>query len=248
MSNSTEILPPATELWRSSLDWQPSVEIQDRFQQLYDQVISANHYLNLTRITQVDEFWEKHLWDSLRGIKDLINSEEKYRAIDIGTGGGFPGLPIALARPDWQVDLVDSTAKKINFVRTLCEELNITNTQAFALRIEAIGRDLKYRESYQLATVRAVAAANVCAEYALPLLTIGGSAILYRGNWTEEEATTLDRAADLLGGKVTKIDRFHTPHSESLRHCIWITKIAATPAEFPRDIGIPSHKPLGMPN
>jgi 16S rRNA (guanine527-N7)-methyltransferase len=240
-----ELLPQSIDLWQSTLDWCPDSDRQNKFQQLYSQTIAANRQFNLTRITQVDEFWEKHLWDSIRGIKDLILSTEKISLVDIGTGAGFPGLPIAIIKPDWQVDLVDSTTKKINFVRSTSAELKLTNTNGITDRIESLGRNRFNRETYQLATIRAVASASVCAEYALPLVKVGGSVILYRGNWTEEESASLAVAVSQLGGEIAKVDRFTTPLTDSLRHCIWLSKITRTPAEFPRDIGIPSQSPLG---
>jgi 16S rRNA (guanine527-N7)-methyltransferase len=237
-------LPALSEVWQSTLDWTPTAEHQLQFNSLYQEIITANQGLNLTRITQPDEFWEKHLWDSLRGIKALINTEDCLKVIDIGTGAGFPGLPIAIVRPDWDITLVDSTAKKIAFIQAITPLLNLTNTHPLVGRSEALGQQQQYRAHYDLSVVRAVAMANVCAEYTLPLLKIGGIAILYRGNWSEEEAESLESAVDKLGGKITQIDRFDTPLSSSTRHCIWIEKIQDTPPEFPRAIGVPTQKPL----
>jgi 16S rRNA (guanine527-N7)-methyltransferase len=239
-----ELLPEYLDLWESSLHWCPSRSIVDLFQQLYAETITVNRTFNLTRITEPTEFWEKHLWDSLRGISNLLTEPQQIEAIDIGTGGGFPGLPIAIARPDWQLNLVDATAKKINFVTATVEQLNLTNVRAETARIESLGENDSHRDRYDLATIRAVANPNVCAEYALPLLKIGGSAVLYRGNWTEEEQISLDRAVALLGAEITKVDAFTTPLTNGERHCIWVKKQIATPPEFPRGIGIARQKPL----
>jgi 16S rRNA (guanine527-N7)-methyltransferase len=232
------------KLWQETMNWQPTDRQQSQLQSLYNEVIIANQQLNLTRITQPEEFWEKHLWDSLRGVGDLINHPDALQVIDIGTGAGFPGLPLAIARPDWQLTLVDSTAKKVGFIESIAPELGLTNVCPIVSRIEELGQNRSHRHRSDLALIRAVAAANICAEYALPLVKVGGTAILYRGNWTEEETTSLELAVAKLGGEIGKIDRFTTPISHSIRHCIWLHKTTDTHPYYPRAIGIPTQKPL----
>jgi 16S rRNA (guanine527-N7)-methyltransferase len=243
ISNSV-CLPNMDELWQQTTNWSPNQEQQVQFQSLYTAVVTANKQLNLTRITEPEEFWEKHLWDSVRGVGAFINSSEPLNLIDIGTGAGFPGLPLAISKPDWQVTLVDSIAKKIGFIQLTTPELGLTNTHPLISRIEDVGQDKQHRHQYDLALVRAVASANVCAEYALALVKLGGTAILYRGNWTEEEAASLEVAVGKLGGEVSKIDRFTTPISNSVRHCVQIHKIAVTHPYYPRAVGMPTLKPL----
>jgi 16S rRNA (guanine527-N7)-methyltransferase len=232
------------EIWQETIDWCPNEQQRSQLQLLYLAVITANQKLNLTRITEPKEFWEKHLWDSLRGVGTLINDSLELKVIDIGTGAGFPGLPLAIARPDWQLTLVDSTAKKIGFIESVAPELNLTNIHSLVSRIEEVGQDKAHRHQYDLALIRAVASANICAEYALPLVKIGGTIILYRGNWTAEEAESLELAAAKLGGEISKIDRFTTPISNSIRHCIYINKTANTHPYYPRNVGIPTLKPI----
>jgi 16S rRNA (guanine527-N7)-methyltransferase len=242
-SNSI-VLPNMDEIWRSTLNWFPTEQQQLQLQFLYTAVVTANQNLNLTRITEPEEFWEKHLWDSIRGVGDLITTTEPLQAIDIGTGAGFPGLPLAIARSDWQLTLVDSTAKKVGFIQAIAPEIGLTNIHPIISRIEEIGQQSQHRQQYNLALIRAVASANICAEYALPLVKIGGMAILYRGNWTEEEATSLEIAVGKLGGEIVKVDRFTTPITNSIRHCICIQKIANTHPYYPRAVGMPTQKPL----
>ena len=231
-------------MWQETIDWCPTEQQQSQLQSLYSEVVSANRQLNLTRITAPEEFWEKHLWDSLRGVGDLINSPLERKVIDLGTGAGFPGLPLAIARTDWQMTLVDSTAKKVGFIEYIAPELGLTNTYPLVSRIEALGQERQHRHQYDLALIRAVSSANVCAEYTLPLVKVGGTAILYRGNWTDEEATSLELAVAKLGGEISKIDRFTTPVSDSIRHCIWLHKTTDTHPYYPRAVGIPTLKPL----
>ena len=232
------------EIWQETIDWSPTEQQRSQLQLLYISVITANQRLNLTRITEPAEFWEKHLWDSLRGVGNLITNPSALKVIDIGTGAGFPGLPLAIARPDWQLTLVDSTAKKIGFIESVIPEIGLTNIHALVSRIEDLGQQKEHRHQYDLALVRAVAAANICAEYALPLVKVGGTAILYRGNWTKEEGESLKIAVAKLGGEISKIDRFSTPIGNSVRHCIWLQKIADTHPYYPRGTGIPTLKPL----
>ena len=243
-SSSSNHLPDMDEIWQETIDWCPTEQQRSQLQLLYLAVITANQKLNLTRITEPREFWEKHLWDSLRGVGTLINDSLGLKVIDIGTGAGFPGLPLAIARPDWQLTLVDSTAKKIGFIQEIAPELNLVNVYPLVSRVEEVGQAKEHRHQYDLALIRAVAAANICAEYALPLVKIGGTAILYRGNWTEEEAESLELAVAKLGGEISKIDRFTTPISNSIRHCIWLQKTANTHPYYPRNVGIPTLKPI----
>lgn len=222
MSN---LLPEMTDLWRLTMNWQPNDLQQSQFQQLYELVLKGNNQFNLTRITEPVEFWEKHLWDSLRGIAPLL-ALPKLKIIDIGTGAGFPGLPMAIALPDSQVTLVDSTRKKITFIDGVLEELKLANALTVNSRAEALSKLPQYCHAYDLATVRAVGAAAICAEYALPLVKPGGIAVLYRGNWTEEEQVALTIAIAPLNGEIDSIDSFTTPITQSIRHCIYLKKLS----------------------
>lgn len=236
-------LPEMIDLWKSTTNWFPDETMQSQFQQFYELVLSGNQQQNLTRITEPVDFWEKHLWDSLRGVFPKV-TKANLSAIDIGTGAGFPGIPMSIARPDWKITLLDSTRKKVNFLQDSTKALGLTNVRSLVDRVEQVGQSSGHREAYDLATIRAVAAASVCAEYALPLLKIGGIAVLYRGQWTDEEAIVLDHAVKALGGVVEECDRFETPLTHGVRHCLYLRKTSPTPLEFPRAIGIPTQDPL----
>jgi 16S rRNA (guanine527-N7)-methyltransferase len=243
-------LPELPEIWQQTLNWQPTAEQQVQLQRLYELILEGNQQLNLTRIIDPQEFWEKHLWDSLRGIAPLLKDGEKdftstpHHFIDIGTGAGFPGIPVAIALSDCTVTLVDSTRKKIAFLEKILPELALDNVKTLTGRVEEIGQQSQHRQNYDVAMIRAVSNASVCAEYALPLLKQGGLAIIYRGNWTEDETKALTDAVKQLGGEIEAIEQFTTPLSHGLRHCLYLRKIATTPAKFPRAVGIPTHKPL----
>lgn len=275
MADTPSGLPDMELVWQQTLDWQPNDQQQLQFQRLYQLILEGNRQLNLTRITEPTEFWEKHLWDSLRGVAPLLKSEGKrqraevgsvrdgeigsigaippsphpphpssLKAIDVGTGAGFPGLAIAIARPGWTVTLLDATRKKITFLETLLTDLSLQNTTTLIDRAERVGQDPCYRETYDIALVRAVGAASVCAEYALPLLKVEGLAVLYRGQWTDKDTLALQLVAEKLGGTIESIEKFTTPISQSTRHCLYLRKVVSTPIEFPRLVGLPTQQPL----
>jgi 16S rRNA (guanine527-N7)-methyltransferase len=242
-------LPKLAEIWLSTINWQPDNQQQEQFQQLYEEIVTGNRQLNLTRITEPNEFWEKHLWDSLAGLKGLelakeIAKAENLSIIDIGTGAGFPGIPVAIAFPFWTVTLLDSTRKKINFLEDLIPKLSLKNTKTLIGRVEEIGQNSFHRQTYDIALIRAVSEASVCAEYTLPLLKIGGLAILYRGHWSEQDNLLLQPALNQLGGQIEKVIKLVAPLSESIRHCIYLRKISSTPVQFPRKVGTPERKSL----
>jgi len=237
-------LPEMSELWQQTLSWQPDLRQQAQFQRFYDLILQGNQQLNLTRITTAEEFWEKHLWDSLSGVKPWLDNKEPYSVIDIGTGAGFPGVPVAIVRPEWQITLLDSTRKKLTFVEQALAELGLENARTCVDRAEQVGQDPQHRAGYDRVLIRAVATASVCAEYAMPLLKIGGTAVLYRGQWTEPEAIGLQSALETLGGRVEQVEAFATPLTQSARHCVYVQKLKPTPAQFPRSIGVPTQKPL----
>jgi 16S rRNA (guanine527-N7)-methyltransferase len=238
-------LPNPTEHWQTSLQWQPNAAQQAQFQRLYAHVLEGNRRLNLTRIIEPIDFWEKHLWDSLAGVQTDLQTSVPLKAIDVGTGAGFPGVPVAIVRPDWQVTLLDATRKKVEFLNQVVADLALGNVVTLVGRVEAIAHQIRQRDTYDLVLIRAVAAAAVCAEYALPLLRLQGRAILYRGQWTEAETTGLETALAELGGAIEAITPCKTPVTQSERHLVTLRKVAPTPANYPRAIGIPAHNPLG---
>ncbi|MEM8672781.1 MAG: 16S rRNA (guanine(527)-N(7))-methyltransferase RsmG [Cyanobacteria bacterium P01_G01_bin.67] len=242
----TKMLPQMNKVWSQILNWQPNKTQEQLFQQVYQEVLEGNRQQNLTRITSPEDFWEKHLWDSLSGIVGLQEEilHQKLEIIDVGTGAGFPGIPLAIAFPHWQLTLLDSTRKKITFVNELIAKLQLDNATGIVARAEALGRVPGDRASYDLALVRAVSKPSVCAEYSLPFVKKGGLAILYRGHWNEEETAHLESAAAQLGSKIELIHPWETPLSQGVRHCIYLRKHSATPQKFPRAVGIPDKQPL----
>lgn len=250
-------LPAMLDIWQKTFHWQPIERQLEQFSKLFEAIIAGNKQQNLTRITEPQEFWEKHLWDSLLGIAPLIFPEmsiselnQNFQAntnlklIDIGTGAGFPGLPIAIANPNWSITIVDSTRKKINFALKTSNQLQLKNVRGIVERAEDLGKQKIHREQYDLALIRAVGQPSVCAEYILPFVKVGGFAILYRGHWQESDTAALETALELLGCSLKHIQQTKTPLSDSVRHCLYLYKHASTPKQFPRSVGIPNQQPL----
>ncbi|MDB9324042.1 MULTISPECIES: 16S rRNA (guanine(527)-N(7))-methyltransferase RsmG [Cyanophyceae] len=244
----TNLLPEMAQIWQQTLNWEPNQQQQQKFQQLYELILTGNQQLNLTRITEPQEFWEKHLWDSLRGIAPqgqfIPSLSENASIIDIGTGAGFPGIPVAITVPNCTITLLDSTRKKINFINESLTQLTLSNAKTLVGRAEEIGHHPQHRKTYDIALIRAVSNAAVCAEYTLPLLKHGGLAVIYRGNWTEEETKSLQNAVNQLGGIIESLEQFTTPLTNSIRHCLYLRKVVNTPASFPRGAGVATQKPL----
>jgi len=236
--------------WQETLNWDPDPQVLKQFHRLHDQVILGNEKQNLTRLTDVPDFWEKHIWDSLRGLHSGLPLsaclQQTHRLIDLGTGAGFPGIPIALMLPHWRMTLADATKRKIQFVQETLALLGLDQVQTVAERAEWLGRQPQYRQQFDWALLRAVGPVTVCAEYALPCLKVGGHAILYRGHWTDPEATALQGALQQLGGSLVRVDAFQTPLTQAKRHVVVIAKTAPTGSLYPRAIGIPAKEPLGI--
>ena len=210
------------EHWQSTLNWSPNNDQIAKFEKLYELVLEGNSKQNLTRITAPDDFWEKHLWDSLCGVFAFWD-RENIKVIDIGTGAGFPGLPIAIAKPSWRVTLVDSKQKKVAFVEETIENLEVSNAIAQWGRGEDINKLSAHKKKYDLALVRAVGKPAICASYALPFLKQSGTAILYRGQWLPEESEQLDIFCDQEDLQVVKQDRFQTPLTSGIRHSVYLS-------------------------
>ncbi len=250
-------LPALLDMWQKTFHWQPSEQQVAQFDQLYQAIVEGNKQQNLTRITEPQEFWEKHLWDSLLGVAPLLFPEmliaeltenalvqKNLKLIDIGTGAGFPSLPIAIANPEWSITMVDSTKKKINFALKTSNQLQLQNIRGLVARAEDLGKQKIYREQYDLALIRAVGQPSVCAEYILPFVKVGGFAILYRGHWQDSDTTDLATALELLGSSLQHIQQTKTPLSDSVRHCLYLYKHSATSKQFPRSVGVPNQHPL----
>jgi len=225
------------------LIWKKMNELEKHKEQfdLYSQeLLKWNEMTNLTAITEPEEIKTKHFLDSLT-VLDIL-PENTRTLIDIGSGAGFPGLPIKIARPDVSVTLIEAVGKKVDFLNHLIGKLELKNIQAIHTRAEEIGQLPEYREKYDVATARAVAELKILVEYALPLIKIGGVFIAQKilGTLEVEQAKN---AIEILGGKIKEIRDASLPGLE-FHQLVIIEKIKPTPEKYPRRSGMPTKKPL----
>ena len=204
-------------------------------------LLEWNEKINLTAITNEEEIILKHFVDSLTINKYI---EEGKSIIDVGTGAGFPGIPIKILREDLKVTLLDSLNKRINFLNEVIEKINLKNIECIHGRAEEFGKNKNYREKYDFATSRAVANMSTLSEYLIPFVKIGGKVLAMKGDKAEEELEEAKKAIKLLGGKVENIDNFYLPDSDIKRNIIIIKKIEKTERKFPRKPGTPAKEPI----
>lgn len=211
------------------------------FETYYDMLIDRNKVMNLTAITEFDEVMDKHFLDSVYLFRS-IELKEDYKLIDIGTGAGFPGIPLKIVFPELKITLLDSLNKRVGFLNDVIDELNLNDIEAIHGRAEDIARDKTYRASYDIAVSRAVANLSTLSEYCLPFVKIGGKFVSYKSGDCADEVDNAKAAIHLLGGKINKIDEFS--YSNNSRSFIVIDKVMNTSNEYPRKAGLPSKKPL----
>ena len=217
-------------------------EIQlKQFYNYMNLLIEWNKKINLTAITEPDEIILKHFVDSLT-ISRYISDGTKV--VDVGTGAGFPGIPLKIVRQDVDITLLDSLQKRINFLDEVINELNLEKITTVHSRVEDFGKDKKYREKFDIATSRAVANLSTLSEYLLPLVKVGGKVISMKGSLIQEELENSKNAIKILGGQIEKVDEFDLPNSDISRNIVLIDKIKNTPNRYPRKAGEPSKKPL----
>lgn len=209
---------------------------------IYCQMLQEwNEKINLTAITDDQGIAVKHFVDSLLPLT-MFDLPDHARLIDVGTGAGFPSIPMKLIRPDLQLILLDSLEKRLNFLRNLSARLGIDAVTLHA-RAEEAGRDPKHREKYDVATSRAVAAMGVLAEYCLPLVKVGGVLLALKGSSGRQEAEDGKRAIELCGGRLEQIHDYALPNGDP-RTLVIVRKISQTPPKYPRNAGQISKRPL----
>lgn len=213
------------------------------FEQYYNLLIEWNEKINLTAITEPDEVAVKHMIDSLTCL-DSAYFPSGCTVIDVGTGAGFPGLPLKIFRPDIKLILLDSLNKRLNFLQEVVDKLNLTEVKLIHSRAEDGGRATALREKHQVAVSRAVARLNVLCEYCLPFVQVGGSFVALKGAKFAEEVTEAKKAVKILGGEIAAVKEVKLPGLEDARAVIYINKIGPTPSQYPRRSGLPEKKPL----
>jgi 16S rRNA (guanine527-N7)-methyltransferase len=256
---------PSPELWQA-LGWEPAPQQLEQLLALQLQLREWNARLNLTRLVEGEDFWVAQVLDSLWPLRSLLQAEQStlppparspeaerplqmqapLQMIDVGTGGGFPGLAIAIALPTARLTLVDSVGRKVEAVRAMATGLGLADRVDLRCeRIELTGQKAECRGRFHLAMARAVARAPVVAEYLVPLLQADGQALLYRGQWAAADTTELERALTPLKARIASLDAWELPAQRGIRHALWLQPSGPCPKTYPRPVGVPAKQPLG---
>ena len=214
----------------------------EKFAIYHRMLVERNAQFNLTRVPDdLSEAIDRNYLDSVSPLAKEF--PDVKRAVDVGSGAGFPGIPLAILRPDTHFVLMDALGKRVEFLNDVIRELNL-NAEAVHIRAEDAARKIEYRESFDLATARAVAALNLLSEYLLPFVKVGGCMLSYKGPGLDAEIAQAENALKILGGRIAKIEDIDIPDRDWAHKLCWIEKIAPTPEKYPRKAGKPEKNPL----
>lgn len=216
---------------------------KDQFMQYYELLIEWNKVMNLTGITEFDEVMQKHFLDSLSIVK-AIKEKKNMKVLDVGTGAGFPGIPLKIVFSDWDIVLLDSLNKRIKFLDEVIKTLNLQGIKTIHGRAEDFAKKEEYREKFDLVVSRAVANLSTLSEYCLPYVREGGAFLSYKSTHIEQELEESRKAISILGGKIEEVIEFKLPDTEIDRTLIQVQKIKKTPPKYPRKAGMPVKEPL----
>ena len=221
-----------------------SKEQQEQLITYYEMLVEKNKVMNLTAITEFEDVLDKHFLDSI-SLAQYVDLAKPVSMIDLGTGAGFPGMPLKIMFPDLKITLADSLNKRILFLDEVIAELGLTDIQTVHARAEDLAHDPKYREQYDYCVSRAVANLSSLSEYCLPFVRIGGSFISYKSGEIEEELAAAKKAIFLLGGQFEQVIPFQLEGTDLNRSFVVIKKEKKTAKTYPRKSGMPTKKPLG---
>lgn len=224
-----------------------ALEITDKqieqFMKYYEMLVETNKVMNLTSIVELDEVILKHFIDSLLVVK-TIDMNKFHTMIDVGTGAGFPGIPLKIMFPHLKVTLLDSLNKRLNFLNNVIEELELTDICTIHGRAEDIGRELNHREKFDVCVSRAVANLSTLSEYCIPFISVGGNFVSYKSEFSDTERKDAEKAIRILGGQIEKNMIVNLPCTEINRSFIIIEKKEKTSKKYPRKAGVPSKEPI----
>ena len=218
---------------------------KEQFATYFHELVETNKVMNLTSITEEDQVYLKHFYDSIvLGFVDDKLLHEELTLCDVGSGAGFPSLPLKIINPKLDVTIVDSLNKRIKFLDSLVEKLGLDSVSLVHGRAEEVGKNPQFRESFDVVTARAVAAMNVLTEFCLPLVKVDGQFVAMKSEKAPEELKTAQYAIETLGGEIKHQESVELPNDAGIRNFIFVKKIAKTPKKYPRKPGTPAKKPL----
>lgn len=233
-----------------SLRWKAKeigVDLSDlqfnQFFTYYVMLMEKNKVMNLTAITEMEEVIDKHFMDSIM-LKKVVDLDKIQTVADMGTGAGFPGIPLKIVFPHLEITLMDSLNKRLQFLDEVIAKLELTGIETLHGRAEDIGKDLLYRENYDLCVSRAVANLSTLSEYCLPVVRKGGRFVSYKSSDVAEELESARKAISILGGAEPKVEYFKLPQTENERSFVIIDKVKDTPKKYPRKAGTPGKEPI----